>query len=95
MSYRDRLPQLEGDLFLSDGGIETVLIFHRGLELPAFAAFDLLKDDAGTEELRAYYGPYVELARDNHVGFVLESPTWRASPAGRRSWATARTSWRR
>jgi hypothetical protein len=44
MSYRDRLPQLDGQLFLTDGGIETVLIFHEGLELPAFAAFDLLKD---------------------------------------------------
>ena len=47
MSYRDRLPQLDGQLFLTDGGIETVLIFHEGLDLPAFAAFDLLKDDAG------------------------------------------------
>jgi len=85
MSYRDRLPQLEGDLFLTDGGIETVLIFHQGLELPAFAAFDLLKDEAGTEALRAYYAPYADLAREHGVGFVLESPTWRASPgwAGR------------
>ncbi len=80
MSYRDHLPQLEGDLFLTDGGIETVLIFHQGFELPAFAAFDLLKDEAGTEALRAYYAPYVELARERGVGFVLESPTWRASP---------------
>ena len=36
--YRDRLPQLEGGLFITDGGIETTLIYHRGLELPAFAA---------------------------------------------------------
>ena len=51
-----------GDLFLTDGGIETVLIFHEGLELPLFAAFDLLKDEAGTEALRRYYAPYVALA---------------------------------
>jgi S-methylmethionine-dependent homocysteine/selenocysteine methylase len=74
------LPQLEGDLFLTDGGLETTLIFHRGLELPAFAAFVLLADEAGTEELRRYYAPYLELARDQGVGFVLETPTWRASP---------------
>ena len=80
LSYRDHLPQLDGELFLTDGGIETVLIFHRGLELPEFAAFDLLKDEAGTEALRAYYAPYAELARERGVGFVLESPTWRASP---------------
>ena len=80
MSYRDRQPQLEGDLFLTDGGIETTLIFHEGLDLPAFAAFDLLKDDEGTEALRRYYQPYLKLAREREIGFVLESPTWRASP---------------
>ena len=80
MKYRDHLPQLGGDLFLTDGGIETVLIFHEGVDLPAFAAFDLLKDEEGTERLRSYYAPYVALARERGVGFVLESPTWRASP---------------
>jgi S-methylmethionine-dependent homocysteine/selenocysteine methylase len=80
MKYRDHLPQLGGDLFLTDGGIETVLIFHEGLDLPEFAAFDLLKDEEGTERLRSYYAPYVALARERGVGFVLESPTWRASP---------------
>ena len=80
MSYRDRLPQLDGQLFLTDGGIETVLIFHEGLDLPAFAAFDLLKDDAGTEALRRYYAPYASLAAARGLGFVAESPTWRASP---------------
>ena len=78
--YRQHLPQLEGGLFITDGGIETTLIFHHGLELPAFAAFDLLKDEAGTEQLRRYYAPYLELARERGVGLVLESPTWRANP---------------
>ena len=80
MKYRQHLPQLDGDLFLTDGGIETTLIFHEGLELPAFAAFDLLKDEQGTAALRRYYEPYGALAREHGVGFVLESPTWRASP---------------
>jgi S-methylmethionine-dependent homocysteine/selenocysteine methylase len=78
--YRAHLPQLDGGVFLTDGGIETVLIFHEEIDLPAFAAFDLLKDRAGTDKLRSYYGPYLELARDRGLGFVLESPTWRASP---------------
>lgn len=81
MSFRDRLPQVSGDdLFLTDGGIETVLIFHEGLDLPAFAAFDLLKDEAGTEVLRRYYAPYVALAAECGAGFIAETPTWRASP---------------
>ena len=78
--YRERLPQLDGGLFLTDGGIETTLIFHQGLELPLFAAFALLKDDEGTEQLRRYYAPYAQAARDRGLGLVLESPTWRASP---------------
>ena len=80
MTYREQLPQLGGDLFLTDGGLETVLIFHEGIDLPEFAAFDLLKNEEGTERLRSYYAPYVALARERGVGFVLESPTWRASP---------------
>lgn len=80
MRFRDRLPQLDGTLFLTDGGIETTLIFHQGLELPEFAAFDLLKDAEGKEALRRYYAPYAALARKRGLGFVLESPTWRANP---------------
>ena len=80
MTYREHLPQLDGGLFLTDGGIETVLIFHEGLDLPLFAAFHLLRDEAGSERLSAYYEPYVALAREAGLGFVLESPTWRASP---------------
>ncbi|MBA2629977.1 MAG: homocysteine S-methyltransferase family protein, partial [Thermoleophilaceae bacterium] len=80
MGYRSHLPQLDGGLFVTDGGLETVLVFHHGLDLPAFAAVDLLKDAEGTEMLRRYYDPYVDLAREHGAGFVLESPTWRASP---------------
>jgi S-methylmethionine-dependent homocysteine/selenocysteine methylase len=77
--YRKSLPQLGGGLFLTDGGIETTLIFHDGLELPHFAAFHLLKDEAGTAALRRYFVRYAEIARANRTGFILESPTWRAS----------------
>ena len=77
---RGRLPQLDGGFFITDGGIETTLIFHQGLDLPAFAAFDLLKDDQGVEQLRRYYAPYSDIASKQGVGLVLESPTWRANP---------------
>src|SRR5262245_51632661 len=77
--YRKNLPQLRGGLFLTDGGIETTLIFHDRLELPHFAAFHLLRDAAGTAALRRYFARYAEIARANGTGFILESPTWRAS----------------
>ena len=73
------LPQLGGELFLTDGGIETSLIFQDGLDLPLFAAFDLLKDATGTQALRRYFRRYRDLAREAGTGFVFESPTWRAS----------------
>lgn len=80
VKYRARLPQLSGDPFITDGGMETTLIFHQGIDLPSFAAFDLLKDAAGTEALRTYFEPYVAIAREHRVGLVLDTPTWRANP---------------
>jgi S-methylmethionine-dependent homocysteine/selenocysteine methylase len=81
MRYRDRLPHLDSARpFIADGGLETTLIFHRGIDLPCFAAFDLLKDDAGRAELRAYFEPYVAIARERGVGVVLDTATWRANP---------------
>jgi S-methylmethionine-dependent homocysteine/selenocysteine methylase len=77
--YRQRLPQLAGGVFLTDGGIETTLIFHEGLELPFFGAFHLLRDEEGVEALRRYYRRHASIARDSGVGFILESATWRAS----------------
>jgi len=78
--YRKRLPQLGDKLFLTDGGLETTLVFHEGLDLPHFAAFDLLKTEEGTGILRRYFERYVAIARDQQVGLVLETPTWRANP---------------
>ena len=82
--YRDSLPQLSNAFFLTDGGIETTLIFHEGLELPHFAAFHLLKAKAGYEALRKYFRTYAALAKRYETGLVLESPTWRAN----RDWAS-------
>jgi homocysteine S-methyltransferase len=67
------------ELFLADGGLETTLIFHRGIELPCFAAFTLLADATGRAALEAYYAPYLALAAERGTGIVLDTPTWRAS----------------
>jgi S-methylmethionine-dependent homocysteine/selenocysteine methylase len=53
MPVRGRLPQLAGDVFITDGGMETTLIFENGLELPHFASFVLLDDPQGLEALFA------------------------------------------
>jgi hypothetical protein len=73
--YRNNLPQHSGELFLTDAGIETTLIFHEGLDLPYFAAFDLLKCPAGEAALRKYFRTYAAMARRYGVGCILESAT--------------------
>lgn len=73
------LPQLAGRPFITDGGIETDLIFHAGLKLPDFAAFVLLDDPPGREALRTYYRRYVAIAEAHGVGLILDTPTWRAN----------------
>ena len=78
--HRHRLPQLDGRLFLTDGGLETTLIYHDGFELPLFAAFVLTESEQGRAALRAYFDRYVAMAVKHGTGFILESPTWRANP---------------
>ncbi|MEZ0309488.1 MAG: homocysteine S-methyltransferase family protein [Ramlibacter sp.] len=73
------LPQVQGGWFLTDGGIETVLIYQDGIELPEFAAYVLLGTEQGREQLRRYYRRYLDIAASAPgAGFILESPTWRA-----------------
>ncbi|MGH8550139.1 MAG: hypothetical protein ACRERU_16355, partial [Methylococcales bacterium] len=76
--YRNHLPQLDNILLMTDGGLETTLIDHENVVLPQFAAFDFLKDAAGTEILRRYFARYVDIARAHGIGIFLEAPTWRA-----------------
>jgi homocysteine S-methyltransferase len=75
----DRLPQLDGGWYLTDAGIETVMIFQEGVTLPEFAAFVLIESQAGRNRLRDYFRRFLDIAvRTRNCGFVLESPTWRA-----------------
>ncbi|MFP5290206.1 MAG: homocysteine S-methyltransferase family protein [Actinomycetes bacterium] len=74
------LPHLDGRLFLTDGGLETSLIFLDGLDLPDFAAFPLLRTADGRRALDAYFEAYAEVARRHGTGLVLETATWRANP---------------
>ena len=79
-SHPTLLPHQSSVPFLTDGGLETTLVFHEKLDLPCFAAFPLLKDAAGRQLLRQYYRTYAQLAVRFGVGFVLESTGWRGNP---------------
>ncbi len=73
------LPQLER-LFLTDAGLETDILFNRGIDLPYFASITLLQTDGGRRALEDYYRGFLELAQRMDTGLVLESATWRSSP---------------
>jgi homocysteine S-methyltransferase len=69
------------DLMLTDGGLETVLVFHEGMDLPAFAAFPLIDSEEGRDALLRYHREFMTIAADTGAGYVHETPTWRANPA--------------
>ena len=80
-AQRQRLPQTTGHgLFVTDGGLETELVFHDGIDLPSFAAFPLLEDPGHRTRLRRYYDGYLDIARELEAGLIVETPTWRANP---------------
>jgi homocysteine S-methyltransferase len=81
--YRNALPQLNGGLFLTDAGLETDLIFNRGIEIREFAAHTLLPDPRGQAEIKRYFEGFLSLARDMDAGYILDTVTWKAH----RHWA--------
>ncbi len=81
--YRNALPQLDGKLFLTDGGLETTLVFIDKIDLPHFSSIHMMKTPEGRDRLRAYFRRYASIAQDIDAGFIFESTTWRAS----RDWA--------
>lgn len=73
-------PPLLADIaWVTDGGLETDLIFNHGFDLPEFASFPLVDDAAGVTALERYYREYVDIAGAAGAGVVLETPTWRAN----------------
>lgn len=76
--YRHALPQLSGELFLTDAGLETDLIFNHDIAIREFAAHTLLPDQVGREALLRYFRGFLALARDTDAGYILDSVTWKA-----------------
>jgi homocysteine S-methyltransferase len=73
-------PRVDQALHLTDGGMETTLIYHHGLDLPDFAAFTLLAHERGRAALAEYYDAYLDVAERRRLPIILDTPTWRANP---------------
>jgi len=78
-SHGAALPQSSGRPVVTDGGLETDLIYHDHVDLPDFAAFPLVDEERGRSLLLRYYGEYVDIAKRAGAALQLETPTWRAS----------------
>ena len=79
--YRSQSLFDSGKKFLTDGGLETYMVFDKQQELPCFAAISLMDSEIGQKLLRDYCRKYLDIARNKGVGFILGTPTWRAHPA--------------
>ena len=78
-NHINSLPHKGDKIFIADGGLETTFIFLKNIDLPEFAAFDLLNSESGINGLRDYYQDYIDIALRNKLGLILDTPTWRAS----------------
>ena len=76
---RHLLSGMGDQIFLTDGGMETVMVFHEGIDLPQFASFTLLDSEIGRAALTKYYTAFLDEAAAQRAGFILDAPTWRAS----------------
>lgn len=78
-NYKQRLPQLDGNIFLTDGGIETHMMYKRDYKLKHFCLFDLLNNPVATRAIREYHERIIEVALNHQVGMILDGALYRAS----------------
>ncbi|MHA6326722.1 homocysteine S-methyltransferase family protein [Roseivivax sp. CAU 1753] len=77
--HRDNFPNINADLLVAYVGMETDLIFTRGIDLPGFASYPLLETAEGRKLLEGYLSDMIALGKETGTGVILESPTWVAN----------------
>lgn len=65
-------------VFLTDGGFETSMLYHEGLDLPSFAACVILDSAAGRAAMTRYFSHYLGIAEAEGTGFILDTNSWRS-----------------
>ena len=81
---RTKLPQMES-LFLTDGGMETDMIFNRGIGLPCFAAITLRQTDEGRPRSMPITGA-TSNRPEQPRRLILASSSWRAARLVTAAW---------
>ena len=70
----------EGELFTTEGGTETEIMFKCGFELPQFAMYPLLDDPEAVDVLDGMYRRYLAVAERHGLSVLLGGLDYRASP---------------
>ena len=78
--FADRLKA--APVMLTDGGIETRLIYEFHLALPDFGSFLPHFDIEGRAALDTIYRSYMKVAAEHDLPMQVGTPTWRAHPEG-------------
>ena len=74
------LPQQKGRMYVTDGGIETHMIFNLGQQVPDMSVYLLNASETGRNLMRDYYRAYIPICRRAGQGFLFDTNTWRANP---------------
>jgi len=73
-------PQREGQLFLTEGGVETELMYKWGFELPHFATYPLFDNPNAMSAIRGIFHRYLDVAAKYGLSTLVSGLDYRASP---------------
>jgi len=73
-------PRHEGQLFLTDDGIETEIMYKWGFELPHFAMYPLLDNPDAMAAMRGMYRRYLDVVARHRLSALMGGLDYRASP---------------
>lgn len=72
--------QRDGKLYLTEGGIETEMMYKWGFDLPHFAMFPLLDNPEAMAAMRGMYRRYLDVAAKHGMCALMGGLDYRASP---------------
>ena len=70
----------KGELYLTEGGVETELMYKWGVELPHFASFPLLNNPDAMSVVRGIFHRYLDVAAKYQLSALISGLDYRASP---------------
>lgn len=73
-------PRRDGLMYLTEGGIETEVLYRWGFELPEFAMFPLLDDPEAVEAMEGMWRRYLRVAERHGMAALMSGLDYRASP---------------